>query len=493
MTRFQATAFGFCGLLLAAPAHASPTGTAWPQWGYNAQHTFHTPFVGDDFPSRFRWRNSLKGSAYRGSCVIGSFGEVLFTSTHGRLHAVRHDGTLLWDYRFPETVSATPAMTRSGLAIVPSLDGCIHAIDEWTGHPLWIYCTGIESFKSDAVIDQNDHIYATSVSGHLYCLNPDGELVWSVDLGAPTPNSTPSIHPNGSIIIGTASKERAIVQISPQGSILFAAKLPNEERVTASPAITKDGRVYVATTNGSIICLQSSPVLQWRTPLGGEFIRGIAVSDDMVVAGSTDFNVYALDRFDGKLLWSHNLSGPIEAPPTIDGNGVVYAASTTGMVTAIYPDGTLKSELAGGIFHGPITIGGEGTIYGTIDWSVWAMDDGAPSISVSPLDDRTDYWSGDQISVEVRLFSDAPDTIAVDLRVWIEGPHRSQVAQWHHYNRQVVPHSDTLLKPLGYRFTPHDTRGNYAVLASIHDPVSGEELERHGIPILLRDEVTAER
>ncbi len=477
----------FALLLCAASALAQPAGTAWPMWGQNARHSFRAPFVGHDQPARYRWRHSLPGTAFKTGVTCGSFGQVIYTADEGTIHSVRHDGTLLWTHRLSFPTSSTPALSQDGLLVVASSGGCVHGIDELTGTSLWVYCSGGDGFLADPVIGDAGQIYLVSAGGSLYSLRPEGGLDWISDLGAATHRSTPSLLPDGSILVPTETPGRALVRVDPGGQIVDYGAVSDGGGVAASPAIDTDGRVFVATLSGSVEAIGLSPQSSWWNPLGGEFLRGLAVGADQVVAGSSDFNLYVLDKETGDLLWSRDLLGPIEAPPTIDDAGIIYAGATTGDIQSFYPDGTFKYRIGQGIFHGPITIGGDGTIYSTIDWSVWAKDEGAPGITLQT--ERTDYTFGDTLIVEARIYNDAPADAPIDLRVWIEAPDRAALASSRQYNRVVPGYSSVDEEILSLIFEPEHVAGSYSIVGAICTPTSAEPLHRRSTAVVLASDL----
>ena len=482
--RLRLLALGTLNLLLTTGSLAQPAGTAWPMWGQNAQHNFRTPFIGQDEPARFRWRHHLPGTAYKAAAIVGSYGQVIYTSDIGTLYATRTDGTYSWTYEMPWAVTSTPALTRNGLVIVPTTDGMIHAVDELFGMAQWIYVAPGETFSTDAVIGADGSIYAVSAEGFLHALNADGSSQWVVDLEAPTPRTTPTLCLQGSIIVATEDPTRPLIMVSAGGDILRTGVVSDGGPVAASPAVDSDGRVFVATLNGSVEAFGPSPGDSWWTPLGGEFLRGLAVGEDIVVVGSTDANLYALDKDTGALLWFENLLGPIEAPPTIDGAGIIYVGALSATVSSYYPDGVLKYEIAEGIFHGPITIGGEGTIYSTIDWSMWGKDEGGVGVLVST--DEEEFARGDTLVVDARIYNDSPDNITADLRVWVEGPDRRVAGSARQYGRLIPALSDIHEDLVSVVLNVEQPLGNYSIHGVLTESFSGDFSARNSKTVTLR-------
>ncbi len=465
---------GVLSIISPSMVQARPLGAAWPMWGQNARHTFRSPFLGDDSPGRYRWRHHLLGTAYKAAAVTGAYGEMIFTSDTGTIYATRHDGVFLWTHELGSSTMATPAITEDGLVIVPVVDGTVHAVDEVLGGLQWVYVAPGEAFESDAVISDDGRVYVLSSSGILHCLDESGVKYWSADIGAPTPRTTPSLEIDGSILVATLDPARALVRVGRNGAVLETLAMSDGSGVSASPAVEEDGTIYVATQGGSVEAIDPRQGTLWWTPLGGEFVRGLAVGQDVIAVGSTDFNLYVLDKATGTLLWSEDMNGPIEAPPTIDDNDIIYAGALTATISSYYPDGNLKYVIAQGIFHGPITIGADGSIYSTIDWSSWVKDDGGGGIVVAP--DTTYYSRGDTLTVSSRIFNNSYLDYSVDLRVWVEGPDRVVVDGVREYGRFLPGASDENEESLTIVFGRENPLGAYSIHGVMTDPDSGEPL-----------------
>ncbi|MGC9015120.1 MAG: PQQ-binding-like beta-propeller repeat protein, partial [Thermoproteota archaeon] len=72
----------------------------------------------------------------------------------------------------------------------------------------------------------------------------------------------------------------------------------------------------------------------WHTKLGS-IVTTPAVAFDKVFIGSSDGNLYVLDKASGKVLWKYSTGGPITASPIVSSNGIVYVGSTDGKIYAL--------------------------------------------------------------------------------------------------------------------------------------------------------------
>ncbi len=96
----------------------------------------------------------------------------------GRLYAVRAaDGQVLWDYQ-----------ADGGVWVAPSCDGPtvyfgdrsgrFHAVDTQTGAGRWTFDTGYMILKPASFSLDGQKIVFGSEDMHVYCLSPDGKLIW---------------------------------------------------------------------------------------------------------------------------------------------------------------------------------------------------------------------------------------------------------------------------------------------------------------------------
>ncbi len=86
--------------------------------------------------------------------------------------------------------------------------------------------------------------------------------------------------------------------------------------------------------------------LAWKFSTTGRFVSTPAVHGDVVFAGNTDGNVYAVDAQDGALKWKFATNGPVSSSPAVS-NGLVIAGSVDGRIYAIdEAAGTVKWKFA---------------------------------------------------------------------------------------------------------------------------------------------------
>src|SRR5512136_711175 len=114
--------------------------------------------------------------------------------------------------------------------------------------------------------------------------------------------------------------------------------------VFSSPAIDKDGTIYIGSNNWYFYAINSDGTEKWRFKTGGGISSSPAISEDgTIYVGSEDGNLYAFYP-NGTKKWNLGIGDGWAVPsPVIDEDGVIYMASSFGCnICAVYPNGTKK-------------------------------------------------------------------------------------------------------------------------------------------------------
>lgn len=126
------------------------------------------------------------------------------------------------------------------------------------------------------------------------------------------------------------------LQLRPPFRLAWVRHFTNERIGTCVEPIVAEGKVFVATHNGSLYALNAEtgePV--WRFRASGAFLHSPSYADGLVVAGNTDGCLYACDAQTGKLRWGLFISnGGFSASPTIAGE-TVFIGSRSGDFIAV--------------------------------------------------------------------------------------------------------------------------------------------------------------
>jgi outer membrane protein assembly factor BamB len=111
--------------------------------------------------------------------------------------------------------------------------------------------------------------------------------------------------------------------------------------VTSSPAIDKDGTIYMGSWDHHLYAVNSDGTLKWRYETEGKISSSPAIGQDgTIYAGSDDHYLYAIDA-KGGLKWRFRTDDGVSSSPAIDMDGTIYVGSKDHGLYAI------RSESAG--------------------------------------------------------------------------------------------------------------------------------------------------
>jgi len=235
----------------------------------------------------------------------------------------------------------------------------------------------------DVALAKDGTLYAYSLLGRLFAVNPGGGLKWEYDTGhvivtslairyAP-PGESPQ-H-DGTIYVGLANGQ--VLAVSPEGQLVWA--LQTGCTVEGSPAIAKDGTIYVGTRSSALFAINPDGTIKWVFPT----IETAGVEDPVVGPGGTIyFGTFWENRFyavnpDGSLQWAVELPDPVRTSPAIATGGIIYVGAGWKLYS-LYPSGQIRwaVQLYGQVDSAP-AIGADGTIYIGADTLVAHNPDGS--------------------------------------------------------------------------------------------------------------------
>ncbi len=257
---------------------------------------------------RVKWAVQTEGPI-RGAAVVA--GDALcFGSADGFLYVVdRADGRLRWKFQTGGAIAGAPAVAGA-MIVVAGRSDIVHALDMADGALRWTFrmqpalSTPTEwNFFTAAPIVDGGQVLVPSGDGHLYALDlATGKLRWSFKTG---------------------------------------------DSLRAAPLVA-DGVIYQPSGDDHVYALAAADgALRWKFATAGVgydlsqgFIRSDiftrpSLQDGILVFGSRDANVYALDAAMGEKKWTFAYDSTWAMSTTVDA-GVVYAGwSTNNKVNAL--------------------------------------------------------------------------------------------------------------------------------------------------------------
>lgn len=217
-------------------------------------------------------------------------------------------------------------------------------------------------------MDTDGNIYVTDEKAKLLSFHAsDGRLRWMKYIKGNIVGG-PSVGPGNLIHIVTTHPESSsadtvsvVWTIKSDGTIIRTTDIRAE--LAGNPAVTEDGDVYIAGNGLYRVSKEGKADLVF--PDNGYFMRSPAIGrDGTIYVGCDDYRLYAVQP-DGSLKWTFSFSGPVLVPPSIGPDSTIYIA-TLGGIMALRPDGNLlwkhKMDVKPGYIFQPV-IGPDGTVY----------------------------------------------------------------------------------------------------------------------------------
>jgi eukaryotic-like serine/threonine-protein kinase len=157
---------------------------------------------------------------------------------------------------------------------------------------------------------------------------PEGRLVWSVDLG-PSTRSVPVIVDN---VIYIGGHFQLIALDAHTGHKLW--ETPTTGPVHMSPAVAGH-RLYIGLQDRRVLALdRHTGTTLWEFTMQDGVAGSALVAQGIVYIGSMDGFLYALDAASGMLIWKFKTEEQALSPPALDA-GTLFLGSTDGSLYAL--------------------------------------------------------------------------------------------------------------------------------------------------------------
>jgi outer membrane protein assembly factor BamB len=145
--------------------------------------------------------------------------------------------------------------------------------------------------------------------------------LWTVPTDSPILSSP--VVTEGRVYVGTMGGELLCLNAF-TGRTIWAQDLGSP--IESTPAV-KGEFVYVGTDSGRLFCLNARDgTPTWNVSTGAEIKSSPTVVDDMVYVGSNDFNVYAFDTDDGAKVWNFTTGGYVYSSPAYLDDAVYFGS-----------------------------------------------------------------------------------------------------------------------------------------------------------------------
>jgi outer membrane protein assembly factor BamB len=233
-------------------------------------------------------------------------------------------GTVKWTYKGGPFKA--PVGVNGGLVYVGDMDGLFHCVDARSGAKKWTYDTSAEissgaNFNGDAVL-------FGAADETLYCLR-GGKESWKFKVPGGPVMGTPAIMRGCTFAAGCDSNLH-VIDLEKGKELEKPLELNGQ--IGASVAVIGD-HLYVGTMSNQVLAIEwKKPAVAWTFEAAQRaqaYYSSAAVTDALVVVGSRDKLVHALDRKTGKEVWNFATRGRVDSSPVIAGQRV-YVGSLDG-------------------------------------------------------------------------------------------------------------------------------------------------------------------
>ena len=247
----------------------------------------------------------------------------------GGVHAIdRETGESLWVYEQTGTElfgffnfggnpdKITGAVTvADGKVFVPDEEG-VFTLDSETGERLddWQLETDRAVWSQPVYVaaegDDEAKLFITALDHHVYSLDPDtSDIIWGTDLNGAAPDSPIYDAEQNVLYVGTFGSEIIALNVD-DGDII--ERFETEGWVWSKPYFSEGGRLFFGDLEGYLYSIEFNGdefELLWKERITdeGKLRATPLVTDELVVAGSNDGNLYAVDRETGELQWTENI------------------------------------------------------------------------------------------------------------------------------------------------------------------------------------------
>lgn len=267
-------------------------------------------------------------------------------TNQGKIFALNPNGKLKWEFTMEQWQEGSSAIGDDGTIYTGSKEGNVYAITP-EGKEKWRFETG-GGISADPAIGKDGTIYIGSWDGNFYALNKEGRELWRFDVkvnrdskifetmpGRETICTSAAISADGTIYFGDVVDTFYALDLSGKEKWRFQEK---GSGYAASPAIAKDGTIYIGREDGKIIAFggQKTKLVNSPWPMH----RG-----NPQHTGRSD---YKTKENNGKLLWTFETGEMIDSSPAIASDGTIYIGSNDNKLYALNPDGSKKWEFRAG-------------------------------------------------------------------------------------------------------------------------------------------------
>lgn len=213
----------------------------------------------------------------------------------------------------------SPALDE-GIAVLPSTDKNLYALNAKTGELLWKFPTREALWASPVIL--NGVVYQSGLDHSLYALElKTGKLIWEIDLGGPA-LSTPVADPQGVLFATTLNKEVLAIEVS-DGSVVWRDKLAGN---VWNAGLLVEGKLYLCNDANQLVIRETTDGKEInRITLNGKITASPVLAGESIVVVTEGGEVVAFSKDGQTREWSGTLKGKLYSTPVVAGEKIVVA------------------------------------------------------------------------------------------------------------------------------------------------------------------------
>jgi outer membrane protein assembly factor BamB len=301
-----------------------------------------------------------------------------------------------WKFKAKDGIEGAAAIVN-GIVYIGSLDEHLYALDLATGQVKWTYQTDPANgtkvgpiraspsvrdglvYVGDAdgmfhCVEAGDTVLFGSSDENLYCLSKDGKEQWKFKVPGGPVMGTPAIVGDRTFAAGCDS---TLHVLDTTKGTEVAGTVDLGGQVGATVAVIGD-QVYLGTMSGEVLAINwKKGEILWRfeAPRAKQpFYASAAATENLILIGSRDKRVYALERKSGKEVWSFATKKKVDSSPVIAGQRVFVGSSDGNLYMLELASGNERKHFTLGreITASP-AVGDNSLVIGTMDGSIYCF------------------------------------------------------------------------------------------------------------------------
>lgn len=292
---------------------------------------------------------------------------------HDRLHsgmafsAGPKTPELLWTFQTGGPITTSPVIDAAGRIYIGS--DKLYCLDP--DGSLVFEFSALDDISSTAAVSEQLGVMVGSYDGYFYWLSMDGQPFEDFYTGAYN-QGAPTIGSDGTVYFGSWSK--SLYAFDAPGSLLWSYEA--YDWFASSPAIGPDGTIYAGCDDRRLYAITPYGKLKWSY-VGFDWISGSAalgVQDTILVPG-WDNTLTCLDS-EGNVFWQYTVFGDVRSSPAVFADGSIFFGSYDGYLYCLRPEGKTRwsYDVQSQIYASCALDVDSNCYFGTLDGTFYSLD-----------------------------------------------------------------------------------------------------------------------